>query len=189
MGFFAGPAPCSLLMQVENEPGVTLPGVSPEAAAKHADLPPARAADPRAAFVLGARPRRPRSLRLRAAPVAAPDPPRVARSLRSSSPAMTATPRSAFQALSGEASAPLRITAVLIGVLATLFAMIHLYAGICGAPPAMLFRMVHLRLTVAAAARRPATSCPRWARSVCSACRFRPRSAGWRPTPAPTRPG
>ncbi|SDW06070.1 TRAP transporter, 4TM/12TM fusion protein [Albimonas donghaensis] len=62
---------------------------------------------------------------------------------------MTATPRSAFQALSGEASAPLRITAFLIGVLATLFAMIHLYAGIYGAPPAMLFRMVHLCLALA----------------------------------------
>ena len=72
----------TLSVLVENEPGVTLPGVSPEAAAKHADLPPARAADPRAAFVLGARPRRPRSLRLRAAPVAAPDPPRLARGFK-----------------------------------------------------------------------------------------------------------
>lgn len=40
VGFFSGPAPYSLLMQVENEPGITLLGFSPEAAAKYADLLP-----------------------------------------------------------------------------------------------------------------------------------------------------
>lgn len=40
VGFFSGPAPYSLLMQVENEPGITLLGFSPEAAAKYAELLP-----------------------------------------------------------------------------------------------------------------------------------------------------
>ncbi|MGR3783004.1 MAG: hypothetical protein ACU0DT_17290, partial [Albimonas sp.] len=62
---------------------------------------------------------------------------------------MSALPRSAFQALAGPAPAPLRLTAFLIGAVATLFATLHLYAGIYGAPPAMLFRMVHLTLALA----------------------------------------
>ena len=62
---------------------------------------------------------------------------------------MSALPRSAFQALAGPSPVPLRLTAFLIGAVATLFATLHLYAGIYGAPPAMLFRMVHLTLALA----------------------------------------
>lgn len=40
VGFFSGPAPYSLLMQVEKEPGITLLGLTPEEAKKYAEILP-----------------------------------------------------------------------------------------------------------------------------------------------------
>lgn len=63
-------------------------------------------------------------------------------------PALPA-PRSALAALLRPAPAVLRLRAWAILTLALFFTLIHFYTGLYGAPPTMLFRMVHLTTALA----------------------------------------